>query len=135
MLLAIMVLQGCVIADTAFVLNDRDAVLTTQPGDYGRGKAVFVDRDRGHCILCHSLARTTAPFQGNIGPALDGIGSRLDAAQIRFRVVDASRLNSETLMPPYYRVQHLSQVASQFAGKPVLTAQEVEDVVAFLEGS
>ncbi len=114
-------------------MTDRDAPLTSVPGDPVRGQAAFEDRERGHCLLCHALAASAEPFQGNIGPPLDGIGKRLDAAQIRYRIVDASRLNSQTLMPPYHRTQQLSQVAKAHRGQPVLSRQEVEDVVAYLK--
>jgi sulfur-oxidizing protein SoxX len=72
------------------------------------------------------------PFQGDLGPDLGGIRTRLTAGQIRLRLVDESRLNPQTLMPPYYRVDGLNRVAARYRGKPVLTAQEIEDVVAYL---
>jgi sulfur-oxidizing protein SoxX len=71
-------------------------------------------------------------FQGNIGPDLSGVAARLSAGQIRLRIVDSSRLNPRTIMPPYYRVEGLQRVAAAFLGKPVLTAEQVEDAVAYL---
>lgn len=107
--------------------------LTGQAGDARNGRAVFVDRERGHCLLCHEVASMDETFQGTIGPDLTAVGDRLDAAQLRLRVIDPTQLNAETVMPAYYRVDGLHQVSKGYAGKPVLEAQEVEDVVAFLQ--
>lgn len=106
--------------------------LTDTAGDPGRGRAVFVSRESGHCVLCHQVSALDAPFQGNVGPVLDGIGARLTSAELRLRVVDARRLWPETVMPSYYRTDGLRQVPDALSGQPVLTAQEVEDVVAYL---
>lgn len=97
-----------------------------------QGERIFVEREAGHCVLCHRVEGLDAPFQGNLGPALTGIGSRLSAAQIRLRVVDASRLNPDTVMPPYYRSEGLEQVAGDYRGKTVLSAEQVEHLVAWL---
>jgi sulfur-oxidizing protein SoxX len=67
-----------------------------------------------------------------LAPSLAGAGSRWSVGQLRLRIADASRLNPNTIMPPYYRVEHLTRVAPAFAGKPILSAEEIEDVVAFL---
>lgn len=112
--------------------SDGQSSLTDQPGRAPVGKSVFNDRDKGHCLLCHQLSTNKAPFQGTIGPALDGVGNRLTDEQLRFRIVDQSRLNPETVMPAYYKTTGLSQVASEFKGKTVLTAQEIEDLVVYL---
>ena len=106
--------------------------LTAQPGDAERGKQVFLDRQRGHCLLCHQYSAVAAGFQGNIGPSLDGIASRLSAAELRYRLVDSTRLNPATVMPAYHRRDGFKDVAPEFRGQPVLTAQEIEDLVAFL---
>ena len=98
------------------------------------GAAVFASRDEGHCVLCHRVASLDAPFQGDVGPALDGIGSRLTPAQIRYRIVDASMLNPDTVMPPYYRTEGLNQVAQQYQGQPALTAGQIEQLVFYLAG-
>jgi sulfur-oxidizing protein SoxX len=102
-------------------------------GDGGRGRAIVLDRAVGNCLICHQVPIPTEPFQGDIGPDLAGVGSRLTAGQLRLRLVDQSRLNPETIMPPYYRVDGLVRVARPFAGAPVLTAQDIEDVVRWLE--
>jgi sulfur-oxidizing protein SoxX len=101
-------------------------------GDAARGRALVLDRARGNCLICHRAPEPAEPFQGTIGPDLAGAGARLDAAQIRLRLVDASRLNPETVMPPYFRAEGLRDVAAQYRDRPALTAQEIEDVVAYL---
>lgn len=103
-------------------------------GDAARGRAVVLDRANGNCLACHRLPEPDEPFQGDVGPDLAGVGARLSAAQIRLRLVDASRLNPATVMPPYHRTEGLTRVAARHRDKPILTAQEVEDAVAFLAG-
>lgn len=105
--------------------------LTPAPGDAERGKAVVTGRD-SNCLLCHAVPDSGVRFMGNLAPPLDGVGARLSEGQLRLRLVDSMRLNPDTIMPPYYRVEGLNQVAGGFRGKPVLTAQQVEDTVAYL---
>lgn len=112
--------------------DDRDAPLTSTPGRYIEGEKAFNNRDKGHCLLCHQLSRSNERFQGTIGPSLDDIAARLDPHQIRYRIVDNSRLNHETLMPAYFQTGGLVQVASEFRGKTILSAQEIEDIIAYL---
>ncbi len=102
------------------------------PGDAERGRVIVLDRTGGNCLICHKVPVASEPFQGELGPDLAGVGGRLTAAQIRQRLVDQSRLDRATLMPPYYRVDNLTRVAAPFQGKPVLNAQQIEDVVAWL---
>ena len=97
-----------------------------------RGRALVADRQTGLCLLCHSGPFPEQPFQGDLGPDLRGIGTRLSEGQIRLRIVDASRVNPATIMPPYYRTEGLARVAPAFRGRPVLSAEQIEDVVAFL---
>lgn len=106
--------------------------LSGSAGDTARGQSVFTERGSGHCVLCHSIGGLDAPFQGDVGPDLSDVGARFSAGQIRLRIVDASRLNPETVMPPYYRVRGLHQVARDHQGKPVLSSQQIEDLVAYL---
>jgi sulfur-oxidizing protein SoxX len=101
-------------------------------GSIGRGAAIVRDRERGNCLICHQGADPAEPFQGLIGPPLKGVGLRLDAGQIRLRLVDASLLNPQTVMPPYFRTENLHDVAAVYRGKPALSAQEIEDVVVYL---
>jgi len=100
-------------------------------GDAARGRALLVRRENANCILCHAIPEVG--FSGNLAPPLDGVGARLSAAQLRLRVADNAKLNSATIMPSYYRSEGLVGVAAQFRGKTILTAQEVEDVVAYLQ--
>ena len=108
------------------------AALTNQPGDPARGKAAALSREGGNCFLCHSFPDAGETPLGNIGPPLAGVGARLTAAQLRLRLVDSTRINRASVMPAYYRTEGLQRVASAYAGKPLLTAQQVEDVVAYL---
>lgn len=105
--------------------------LTGNQGDAARGRAIVTNRAVGLCMLCHS-GFPEVRFQGDLAPSLQGAGNRSSAGQLRLRIVDASRLNPDTIMPPYYRVDGLTRVAPNFRDKPVLTAEQIEDVVAFL---
>lgn len=101
-------------------------------GDAVRGRAIAIDRNRGACVLCHVLPEPNVRFMGTMGPGLAGVGSRYDAGQLRLRVVDMTRVKPQATMPSYYRTEGLQQVAVQYRDKTVLTAQDVEDVIAYL---
>jgi sulfur-oxidizing protein SoxX len=101
-------------------------------GDPARGRALVVARESANCVLCHAVPDSAVKFSGDVGPSLAGVGARLSEAQLRLRVADNLRVNPATVMPSYYKVDGLDRVASAYAGKPVLRAQEVEDVVAWL---
>jgi L-cysteine S-thiosulfotransferase len=105
--------------------------LTGMPGDVTRGRALVVDRT-STCILCHSGPFPEQKFQGDLAPGLDGAGSRWSEGQLRLRLVDASRLNAATIMPSYYRVEGLDRVGAAWRGKPILSAEQIEDIVAYL---
>ena len=96
------------------------------------GKTVFVDRDQGHCVLCHQIDGLDAEFQGNVGPDLSTVGDRLSPDQIRFRLVDLQSLIPDTVMPSYYRLHDLSQVQEEFQGQTILNAEQIEHLVAYL---
>jgi len=105
--------------------------LTGMPGDVTRGRALVVDRT-STCILCHSGPFPEQKFQGDLAPGLGGAGSRWSEGQLRLRLVDASRLNAATIMPSYYRVEALDRVGAAWRGKPILSAEQIEDIVAYL---
>jgi sulfur-oxidizing protein SoxX len=106
--------------------------LTDQPGDAERGRRIVLDRDGGDCIICHAMPLPQRQFHGSIGPALDGVGARYSAGELRLRLVDPKALNPGTIMPAYHRVEGLQRVHERYRGKPILTAQQIEDVVAYL---
>lgn len=106
--------------------------LTGQPGNAQRGRAIVVNRQQGLCLLCHSGPFAEERFQGDLAPSLAGAGSRWNEGQLRLRLVDSRRVSANTIMPSYYQVEGLNRVGANWQGKPVLTAAEIEDVVAFL---
>ncbi|GEC52032.1 sulfur-oxidizing protein SoxX [Bradyrhizobium japonicum] len=107
------------------------ASLTGTKGDVARGRALIVERS-STCILCHSGPFPEQAFQGDLAPNLAGSGSRWSEGQLRLRLVDASHLNAATIMPSYYRVDGLARVGTSWRGKPILSAEQIEDIVAYL---
>ena len=123
----------CCLAATA--AHGDDALpesLTGVKGDPARGRGIVASRQVGLCLLCHSGPFPEERFQGNLAPDLAGAGKRWSEGQLRLRIVDSSRLNAATIMPAYHRTEGLMRVAPAWRGKPVLSAQQIEDVVAFL---
>lgn len=110
------------------------APLTGTPGDPKEGAKVVVERRLGNCLSCHEIdALRREPFHGDFGPPLNGVAGRWDIGTLRMIVVNAKKVfGDETVMPAFYRVDGLNRVRPEFAGKPILTTQQVEDVVAFL---
>jgi L-cysteine S-thiosulfotransferase len=119
-------------AGSAVASDTLPSSLTGAAGDPAAGRKIVLDRHVGLCLLCHSGPFPEERFQGELAPNLSGVGARLSAGQIRLRIVDASRVNPNTIMPPYFRTDNLQRVAPAHRGKTVLTAQQIEDVVAFL---
>jgi L-cysteine S-thiosulfotransferase len=111
-----------------------DDPLTGQPGDSLRGEAIAADDRKGNCIICHMMpvSRIPAGAFGDIGPPLQGVGSRLKAAQLRQRIVDPRVLSPDTIMPAYFVKDGLTRVQPAYSGKTILTPQDVEDLVAYL---
>jgi len=120
-------------AASAASAQEMPASLTGKPGDAARGRAIVSNRQVGLCLLCHSGPFPEEAFQGNLAPDLRGVGARLSEGQLRLRIVDPSRLNPATIMPSYYRTEGLERVAPSYRGKRLLSAQQIEDVVAFLK--
>lgn len=110
-----------------------EAPLGGHTGDPSRGRDIVLDRSKGNCLICHRVPVAGELFPGDIGPDLEGVGRRLSAGQLRLRLVDQALIAPDTLMPPYYRLDGLRRVGAQFRGAPVLTGQEIEDVVAWLQ--
>lgn len=107
------------------------APLTAVPGDIERGQRAVVDQELGNCLSCHA-APVDAEFFGTVGPSLVAVGARLSPAQLRLRLVDPKRIYPETVMPAYFKTEGLERVLEEFQGKPILSAQQIEDVVAYL---
>ena len=106
--------------------------LTGVKGDPAKGRAIVVERQKGLCLLCHSGPFPEERFQGDLAPSLAGTGSRMSEGEIRLRMVDSTKVNEKTIMPPYYKTEGLERVAANYKAKTLLNAQEIEDVIAFL---
>lgn len=106
--------------------------LTDEPGNPARGELTVRDPRNATCLICHRMPIPDEPDQGNIGPDLAGVGSRFSAAELRLRIVNAKAINPSTVMPAYYELQGLRDVQEQYVGETIYSAQDVEDVVAFL---
>ena len=134
-LLAAMIVSSAAPADElqpyAVVDDAIPASLTGAAGDPARGRAIVVNRQYT-CLLCHSGPFAEQRFQGDLAPGLAGTGGRWSQGQLRLRLVDAARLNAATIMPSYYRIDGLQRVGEAWRGKPILSAAQLEDVVAYL---
>jgi sulfur-oxidizing protein SoxX len=132
---AALALPGTALAQalqTYVVVGDAIAnSLTGAPGDAAQGRALVLNRI-STCILCHNGPFPEEKFQGDLAPTLGGAGTRWSAGQLRLRIVDGSRLNPATIMPSYYRVDGLERVGTSWRGKPILSAEQIEDIVAYL---
>jgi sulfur-oxidizing protein SoxX len=132
---AVLALPGAAAAQTLqpyVVAGDAIAAsLTGAAGDATRGRALVLNRT-STCILCHSGPFPEEKFQGDLAPDLKGAGSRWSESQLRLRLVDGSRLNPATIMPSYYRTDGLQRVGSAWRGKPILSAEQIEDIVTYL---
>ncbi len=108
------------------------APLTATPGDPANGEAIVTTRERGLCILCHAGPFEGVDFMGDLAPDLTGVGARLTVPELRQQIVDSRVANPATIMPPYHSTDGLTRVGAAWEGTTILTAQEVEDVVAYL---
>ena len=117
---------------TAFAGDEIPASLTGAKGDPARGRAIVANRQVGLCLLCHSGPFPEERFQGDLGPDLKGVGTRLSESEIRARIVDPARVKPDTIMPAYYKTDGLNRVATAVRGKTILSAEQIEDIVAYL---
>ncbi|MBX9871137.1 MAG: sulfur oxidation c-type cytochrome SoxX [Burkholderiaceae bacterium] len=108
------------------------AALEGQVGDAARGQAIAASRSQGLCLLCHSGPVPEERFQGNLAPDLAGAGARWNAAQLRLRLVNPQHFNPDSIMPAYYRSEGLVRVGARWQARPILDAQQIEDVIAWL---
>jgi L-cysteine S-thiosulfotransferase len=130
-----LVAAGCAMGAASGAASAQDSIpasLTGGKGDPARGRAIVTNRQLGLCLLCHSGPFPEEPFQGNLAPDLAGAGKRSTEGQLRLRIADSSRINPATIMPAYHRTDGLTRVAPAWRGKPILTPEQIEDVVAFL---
>ena len=114
---------------------DGDAIrepIGNARGEPGRGRALVLAREPANCLLCHAVPDRDIRFAGDVGPSLAGVGARLTAAQLRLRIVNSTLRDRDSMMPAYYRVDGLHAVAPAWRGRPILDAQQVEDLVAYL---
>jgi sulfur-oxidizing protein SoxX len=108
--------------------------LTGALGDPQKGRLAMINPEKGNCIACHRVAALSGePSHGDLGPTLNGVGSRYSEAQLRQLVIDPKTVYQNTIMPAFHITQGLDRVPAAFSGQPILTAAEVEDVVAFLK--
>ena len=128
--LATLALVGCASPSTQRSLRDMQEQVAAR-SDAARGRDVVMGRD-GNCLLCHAIPETGAGFMGDLGPVLSGIGARMSPAQLRSRLTDSTSANADSIMPAYGRTDGLTQVGQPWRGKPILSAQQIEDVVAYL---
>ena len=113
--------------------NSIPKSLTGKPGDPRRGRIAAINRRKGNCLACHRLPIPEEAFHGTVGPPLDGVGARYSEAQLRMRIVDEQQINPFTIMPGFYRDPRLAnRVAADYWGKTFLSAQQVEDILAYL---
>lgn len=117
-----------------YKIVDEDSIpesLTGKPGDPAKGKKWAVHRRLGHCIACHVMP-VDLPYMGEVGPTLVGVGSRYSAGELRMLIVDPKVVNEDTMMPAFYKADGFHRVRKAFVGKSMLSAEQVEDIVAYL---
>jgi L-cysteine S-thiosulfotransferase len=118
--------------NTQIVGDSISRPLASAPADVERGRAIVTSRHVGLCLLCHNGPFPEEPFQGNLAPDLGLSVAKMNAGQLRARLVSPAHFNPNTIMPAYYQTEGLNRVAPKFAGQTILSAQEIEDVIAFL---
>lgn len=145
---AAMLVAGMATAETVapadVQYNEDGAVavsLTGQPGDAARGRDVFATKSKGNCVSCHAVAQLAdVPFHGEVGPELSWTGDNRSAEELRGIVADAKKTFEGSMMPSFYKTKGYIRPGDAYTGKapktdelpPLLSAQDIEDVVAFL---
>ena len=116
-----------------YVINDNaiSKSLTGKPGNAASGRKLAINRKKGNCLACHKMPIYEQQFHGNVGPRLHGVGSRLTEGQIRLQIVNSKVLNEGTIMPAFYVNTGFKRVLKKFKGKSMLSAAEIEDLVAY----
>ncbi|MDG2205014.1 MAG: sulfur oxidation c-type cytochrome SoxX [Alphaproteobacteria bacterium] len=112
--------------------NSIPESLTAKKGDPANGRKLSINRKKGNCLACHVMPIPEQSYHGKIGPDLNGIASRYDAGELRLRIVNPKIINEETIMPAFYRNEGFHRVMKKFKGKTIISAQDVEDIVAYL---
>lgn len=113
--------------------GEVEASLTGVPGDAAAGREAFMNRRLGNCLACHENSEMAdQPFHGEVGPVLDGVGDRWSVADLRGIIVNSKNIFPGTIMPAFYVNEGFIRVREEYVGQPILTAQQVEDVVAYL---
>ncbi len=115
------------------IVNDTmPGSLTGSPGDPANGRKTAINRKLGNCLACHQMPVPEQPFHGELSPSLKGVANRYTEAELRMRIVNPKVLNPDTIMPAFYRTEGLHRVMKKYEGKTILTAQQTEDVIAYL---
>lgn len=125
--------DGAPVRPFRIVMDAVPESLSGAAGDVARGRAIVANRQVGLCLLCHSGPIAEVRFQGDLAPNLAGAGVRWSEGQLRLRIADARKINPASIMPSYYRTDNLTRVTAAWAGQPILDAQQIEDVVAYLK--
>ena len=107
--------------------------LTGKPGDPKKGLKTAVNRKKGNCLACHTLPNVKQADHGEIGPPLMGVAKRYKEGELRLRLVNPKKLNPDSIMPSYYRTSGYTRVQKKWKGKTIISAQDVEDILAYLK--
>jgi sulfur-oxidizing protein SoxX len=101
----------------------------TPPEHPARGRALALDRSKDNRVTCHAMP-VDADVEGDLGPPLDRVGGRWTAGEIRLRIVDGEQVNPVGHLPSDGRREGLNAVRRDRAGRTLLAAQEVENILA-----
>lgn len=119
----------------SYMITDSMAInksLTGAAGDAANGRKLAINRKKGNCLACHVMPIAEQQFHGETAPSLYGVATRLSEGELRMQIVNAKVTNEDTMMPSFYRTTGYNRPDKKFIGKTILSAQEVEDVVAYL---